>query len=132
MSHYKGENKMNEQQVFSLYLANEGQMVSYDNGTTKGTYKLDWQNLKNVKLEMTKLLLKDIADMSEGDKNKCRDLMLTGLEDKYNVIPKGFFDYNKWHYYHTPESVFYLITHGYCINDEWVKLGYVEIVKAGE
>lgn len=146
---------MTLQQVFSLYLANPNQMVRFkcDRKTACESYGIDEpiddvlevnsiikttdggqivflddeENSYNI--SDCKLILKRIADMSEGDKKECRGLMLVGLMDKHGVIPKGFFDYGEWRYYHTYESILWLITHGYCLDEQWIENGWVTCQK---
>lgn len=131
---------MTQQQVFSLYLASDGQKVETPHGIYP-YYAVDTimdgiecivssdAIQQSYFISDCKLILKRIADMSEGDKKECRDLMLVGLMDKHGVIPKGFFDYGEWRYYHTYESILWLIAHGYCLDEQWIENGWVTCQK---
>jgi len=129
---------MNKQQVFSLYLANENQKVKVkryiDNeghSDFLGEYEYELQGmiLKNdviviadldeLKIPDCTLLLKDIADMSEGDKNELYSI--DGAE-----MVQGFVDFGNCSWTGEVSSFLWLITHGYCLNNEWFTNGTAE------
>lgn len=135
-------NKLTQQQVFSLYLANPEQRVKPNTDLHKKTFKLlgmkdpivfcELDNVKfNYSVSDCKLILKRISDMSYENWVELagyvfdlklvnetaitiRDLLMNG--DGAMLSFKSIVKINEW-----------LITHGYCIDESWITNGWVEV-----
>jgi len=130
-------NKLTQQQVFSLYLANPEQRVRYKN--EKNTLKLygvaigdecileHGVHSTGANISDCKLILKRISDMSEEHKVKFKRLIakhsskIWGWDDSQDIkkltsTVQGI-----------SELMIFLIQNGYCIDESWITNGWVEV-----
>jgi len=109
---------MTKQQIFSLYLANENQKVSNKHGIIKLDYRFMLSSLYNS--PDCRLVLKPIAEMSsEHEKELCAELVAYDfkLHEMLN------FGGESATFKDNVTLIFWLITHGYALDDTWFTNG---------
>ena len=110
---------MTQQQVFSLYLANPNQMVKNRHGEIALDYRFMLSNRNLYNSPDSKLILKRIADMSEDDKKIFDDMSSQFV----------FFETCETYIKEAGNLTIWLITHGYCLDEQWIENGWVTCQK---